>query len=451
MPLSAMHAADAAVSGAVIDLGLVRGEPAIDADRGPAGLPRGWGLLLALGLLLSLVSAVPQRQAPQEVTRQPLRNGEFHLAGGALLLLASDRTPTPVEAYDGRGGDLRWRYTPDGLATLSYAAAGDGLVVLWPDLCRSGVTGTTVALDVRTGQERWHAIGVPVRTAAGIPGTVILRSLWSDGCGALAAGAPTGGALRWQALDAGGRARWEVPVDAGTRVAVDGAGEGAAWAALVDRQGAVSVADFATGVRSAAGDLRVGPDALVAAAGGLLVVSGFDADGATLTAYRRGDYATAAWRARVPTGPQPGRTDRFTVRPCGRELCVAGQRTVVLDPSTGATLWVAGARADLEAVPGGLLTEAGVRPMALLDPRTGAAAADLSGWEVLGSDGGRMLLGSVSPAGTLLGLRDTATPARTGVTPFATLDDRLLGCELEGALVACQTDTDEVVLLRLTA
>ncbi|HTJ40379.1 MAG TPA: PQQ-binding-like beta-propeller repeat protein [Dactylosporangium sp.] len=449
MPLSAMHADVAAMGGPVIDLGLIRGEPAVDADRGPEGLPRGWGLLLALGMVLSLVSAVPRQDAPHEITRQPLRNGEFHLAGGALLLLESDRTPTPVEAYDGRDGSLLWKYTPDGLATLSYASAGDGVVVLWPDLCRSGVTGTTVAVDARNGQERWHATGVPVRTPAGVPGTVVLRSLWSDGCGALAAGTPIGGALRWQAFDADGRERWEVPVDAGTRVALDAAEGGASWAALVDRQGAVSVADFATGERSAAGTLRVAPDEAVAAAGDLLVVSAFDQGGAVLTAYRRGAYGAPAWRARVPTGPLAGRTDRFAVRPCGPVLCVAGQRTVVLDPASGAMLWDAGVRAELGEMPGGLLAAAGVRPVALLDPLTGVPAVNLAGWDVLGTDGRRMLLGVVSESGTLLGFRSDAPGGRVAVTSFAALDARLLACELDGSLLACQTDDDDVVLLRL--
>ncbi|WP_432836475.1 PQQ-binding-like beta-propeller repeat protein [Dactylosporangium sp. CA-092794] len=442
MLLSTTHTFDAAV----IDLGPVGEARAPDADRGPEGLPRGWGLLLALGLVLSLVSAVPLPEAPREVTRQPLRNGAFHLVGGALLVLQSDRTPTPVAAFDGADGSTRWTYTPDGLATLSYAAAGGDLVVLSPDLCRSGVTGLTVAVDLRSGAQRWQAIGVPVRTAPGVAGTVVLRSLWSDGCGALAANAPIGGALRWQALDADGRTRWEIPVDAGTRVAVDTAEAGAAWAALADRQGAVSVADFATGTRTSAGALRAGPDDLVAAAGDLLVLASFDLSGAALTAYRRGAWAAPAWRARVPARPASGRTDRFTVRPCGRVLCVAGERTVVLDPATGAVLWSAADRTDLTAVPGGLLAAAGARPAVLLDPATGAPAARLTGWDVLGADAHRVLLGAVTGDRTLLGFG-----AGTGVAPFATVDARLDGCELDGPLVACRTGADEVLLLRLAA
>ncbi|WP_344618779.1 hypothetical protein [Dactylosporangium salmoneum] len=463
MLLSASHATGAA-DGGVIELGLVRDAPATDADRDPAGLPRGWGLLLALGLVLSLVSAAPMPPTAREVARMPLRNGAFHLVGGALLLLENDRTPTPVEAFDGSGGAPMWTYTPEGLTTLSYAAAAQGIVVLWPDLCRSGVTGTTVALDLRTGRERWHATGVPVRTARSVPGTVILRSLWSDGCEALAANAPTGGTLRWQALDADGRALWEVPVDAGSRVALDSAEDGAAWAALADRQGEVTVADFVTGARTPAGSLRVAPGDLMLAAGGLLVLASFDGTGtsATLTAYRRGEYSAPAWRAQVPTRPASAGGGRFAVRPCGRVLCVLGQRTVVLDPAGGATLWSTGGPSDLSAVPGGLLA-AGTRPAALLDPSTGATAVSLGDWDVLGvdgpfsgtaatgshepgADGRRMLLGATSGDGTLLGFR-----AGSGVAPLVTVDARLVGCELDGDLIACQTLQDEVVLLKLPA
>ncbi|MEV6928637.1 hypothetical protein AB0M46_29675 [Dactylosporangium sp. NPDC051485] len=462
---SASHA-----DGGVIELGLIRDAPAIDADRDPAGLPRGWGLLLALGLVLCLVSAAPMPPAPREVARLPLRNGAFHLVGGVLLLLENDRAPTPVDAFDGGGGTAMWTYTPEGLTTLSYAAAAQGVVVLWPDLCRSGVTGTTVALDLRTGRERWHASGVPVRTAGSVPGTVILRSLWSDGCEALAANAPIGGVLRWQALDADGRALWEVPVDAGSRVALDSAEDGAAWAALADRQGEVSIADFATGARTRAGSLQVAPGDLMLAAGGLLVLVSFDGAGtsAALSAYRRGEYSAPAWRARVPTGPASTGSSRFAVRPCGRALCVLGRRTVVLDPADGAALWSTGGRSDLAAVPGGLLAAAGARPVALLDPSTGATVVRLGDWELLGVDGPvsgtaattpaatgshepgangrRMLLGTASGDGTLLGFR-----AGPGVAPLVTVDARLVGCELDGDLIACRTSQDEVVLLRLPA
>ncbi|GAA3457243.1 hypothetical protein [Dactylosporangium matsuzakiense] len=447
MPPSTLPAAEV-VPVAVIELGDVAESWDADLDGGPVGLPRGWGLLLSLGLVLSLVSAVPLRETVTELARQPLRNGAFQLAGDVLLVLESDRTPTPVEAFDGGGDTPRWTFTPDGLSTLAYASAAPGdVVVLWPDLCRSGVTGTTVGVDRRSGRVVWQVPGVPVRTAAAVPGTVVMRSLWSDGCGALAAGAPIGGALRWQDLGAGGAVRWEVPVEAGTRVAVDSAESGAGWAALTDRDGAISIADFATGRRAAAGALRAEPGELVAAAGDLLVIAGIDgrADVSVLRAYRRGVWDLPIWQVSVPTGAASGRTDRFTVRPCGPVLCVAGQRTMVLDPATGAVRWTPGVRAELVAAPGGRLATAGSPSSALLDPVTGHATAALPGWSPLGADATRMLLGTGAGAdATLLGWRDGDR-----VAPIGTVEGRLIACALDGPRLACSTDSDEVVLLRL--
>ncbi|MFI5907433.1 hypothetical protein [Dactylosporangium sp. NPDC051541] len=439
-----------AAEGALIDLGDAAAPWTADADAGPAGLPRGWGLLLALGLVLSLVSAVPLRETLSEVGRQPLRNGAYQLAGDVLLVLESDRTPTPVEAFDAAGGQPRWTFTPDGLSTLAYAASAPGagdVVVLWPDLCRSGVTGTTVAVDRRTGRALWQTPGVPVRTAAAVPGTVVMRSLWSDGCGALAAGAPIGGGLRWQALGPGGEVRWELPVDAGTRVAVDGAEAGAAWAALTDKQGAISVADFVTGRREPAGALRADAGELVAAAGDLLVIADVDgrADSSGLRAYKRGVWNVPAWQVSVPTGAASGRTDRLAVRPCGPVLCVAGQRTLVLDPATGVTRWSPQVRTELVAAPDGRLMAAGVPAPALLDPVTGLSTGDLPGWTPLATDATRMLLGAATGDDrTVLGRRDGDR-----VTPLGVVDGRLVSCELDGARAACATDGDEVVILRL--
>lgn len=426
------------MSAVTIDLGVIDDRWAVDADQRPSGLPRGWGLLGVLALLLSLVSAVPVPERPREVTRQPLRSGEFHLAGGALFVLESHKTPSPVQAFDASDGESRWTYTPPGLSTLSYVSAAGDLVVLSPDLCRSGVTGTTVALDLRTGWERWRSTGVPVRTAPGVPGTVVLRSLWSDGCTALAAGAPTGGTLRWLAIDGAGRTLWEAAVESGTRVAVDGAEAGAGWAALLDRRGTVSVVDFATGERAATG-VTAGPEDLVEAAGDLLVV----VSATTLAAYDRRAGFAARWTVPLPVE----RTDHFAVRPCARALCVVSRRTAVLDPATGAPLWMVQGRPPLTPVPGGLLSGAGA---SLLDPATGTALADRSDWAVLGVAGPRLLLGRVSGVSgddtTLLAWSTGGEPA-----PFATVDDVIGGCELEGGYVACRTPDDDVVLFRLPA
>ncbi|GAB3872904.1 PQQ-binding-like beta-propeller repeat protein [Dactylosporangium cerinum] len=283
------------------------------------------------------MSAAPPPDRPHEVTRQPLRNGEFHVAGGALYVLDSDRTPTPVEVFDAADGSLRWTFTPEGLATLSSVVVRGDLAVFSPDLCRSGVTGTTVAVSRATGREQWRAVGVPVRTPPGGTGTVVMRSLWSDGCRALADNTPTTGVLRWQFIDAAGLVGWDTPVEAGTRVAVDAAATGATWAALLDDAGGLSTVDLTTGARTAPVAGIAGPaDDVVAAVGDLLLVARWDvANGSTwLTAYTRG--LVQRWKAQVPTGPN----GPITVLPCDAALCVSGERTAAVDPASGALLWI---------------------------------------------------------------------------------------------------------------
>ncbi|MEV0127151.1 hypothetical protein AB0H83_01605 [Dactylosporangium sp. NPDC050688] len=417
------------VSTVTIDLGVI--DDSWDhVDDDAAGLPRGWALTGVLALLLSLLSSAPPPGRPHEVTRQPLRNGEFHVAGGALFVLDSDRTPTPVEAFDAADGSLRWVFTPDGLASLSAVDVRGDLAVLSPDLCRSGVTGTTVAVTRATGREQWRAVGVPVRTPPGGTGTVVMRSLWSDGCQALAGNTPLAGVLRWQLIDPAGLVRWDVAVEAGTRVAVDAAVAGATWAALLDAGGGLSTVDLTTGARTAPVAGVAGPAAdLVAAVGDLLLVARWDAAGgsARLTAYTRD--LKRRWSAQVPTGPGGPRT----VLPCGAALCVSGDRTVAVDPAGGAVLWTV-PKTPPSVAPSGALA---------LPPDTGRTVP--SGWRFLAADGPRVLLGLHTDGDTLLAWSGGGPVP----TPSASVPGTLVACEIDGGLVACGTDADEVVLLRL--
>jgi hypothetical protein len=421
------------VSTVTIDLGAIDdGWDRVDDDA--VGLPRGWTLGAVLALLLSLVSAGPTPGHPHEVTRQPLRNGDFHVAGGALFVLDSDRTPTPVEAYDVADGSLRWRFTPDGLATLSYVDIRGGLAVLSPDLCRSGVTGTTVAVTRDSGREQWRAVGVPVRTPPGGTGTVVMRSLWSDGCRALADNTPTAGVLRWQLIDTAGVVRWETVVEPGTRVAVDAAATGATWAALLSSDGRLSTVDLTTGARTAPVGGIAGPgDALFAAVGDLLVVARPEvATGSTrLTAYSRG--LVERWRAQVPNGIG----SPLTVLPCDAALCVTGERTAAVSPADGALLWIV-PRTVPAVSPGGALT---------LAADTGLTVPP--GWRFLAADGPRVLIGLQTDDATLLAWSASARQPGPPPVPSASVPGALEACEIDTALVACRTDTDEVVLLRL--
>ncbi|WP_327005639.1 PQQ-like beta-propeller repeat protein [Dactylosporangium sp. NBC_01737] len=417
------------MSTVTIDLGVI--DDSWDhVDDDAVGLPRGWGLAAVLALLLSLVSAAPPPGRPHEVTRQPLRNGEFHVAGGALFVLDSDRTPTPVEVFDADDGSLRWTFTPEGLATFSSVVVRGDLAVLSPDLCRSGVTGTTVAVTRATGREQWRSVGVPVRTPPGGTGTVVMRSLWSDGCRALADNTPTAGVLRWQLIDEAGRIVWDTPVEAGTRVAVDAAATGATWAALLDGDGRLSTVDLTTGARTTPVAGIAGPaDDLVAAVGELLLVARWDVPtGSTwLTAYGRD--LVPRWKSQVPTGPN----GPLSVLPCDGALCVSGERTAAVDPAGGDLLWIV-PKTPLAVAPGGAL---------ILPADTGLTIP--AGWRFLAVAGARVLLGLRTDGDTLLAWSDGG-PAPT---PSASVPGTLLACEIDGGLVACGTDTDEVVLLRL--
>jgi hypothetical protein len=417
------------MSTVTIDLGVIDdGWDHVDDDV--VGLSRGWSLVAVLTLLLSLVSAAPPPGRPHEVTRQPLRNGEFHVAGGALYVLDSDRTPTPVEMFDAADGSLSWTFTPEGLANLSYVDIHGDLAVLSPDLCRSGVTGTTVAVNRASGREQWRAVGVPVRTPAGGAGTVVMRSLWSDGCRALADNTALAGVLRWQLIDAAGLVHWDTAVEAGARVAVDAAASGATWAAVLDGDGGLSTVDLVTGARTApVTGIAGAADDLIAAVGDLLLVARWDvATGSTwLTAYSR--RLVPRWRTQVPTGPN----GPLTVLPCDGALCVSGERTAAVDPAGGDLLWIV-PKTPLVVAPGGALT---------LPADTGLTVP--AGWRFLGADGPRVLLGLRTDADTLLAWSDGG-PAPT---PSASVPGAMVACEIDGGLVACGTDTDEVVLLRL--
>ncbi|MEV0560107.1 hypothetical protein [Dactylosporangium sp. NPDC050588] len=417
------------MSTVTIDLGVIDGGwDHVDDDT--AGLPRGWGLAAVLAMLLCLVSAAPAPGRPHEVTRQPLRNGDYHVAGGALFVLDSDRTPTPVEAYDATDGTLRWMFTPEGLAQLSYVDIRGELAVLSPDLCRSGVTGTTVAVTRATGREQWRAVGVPVRTPPGGTGTVVMRSLWSDGCRALADNTPTAGVLRWQLIDTAGLVQWDTAVDPGTRVAVDAASTGATWAALLDGAGGLSTVDLVTGARTAPVQGIAGPaDDLVAVVGDLLLVARSDVPtGSTrITAYSRA--LVERWKAQVPTGIG----SPLTILPCDAALCVSGERTAAVDPSDGALLWIV-PRALPAVAPGGA-------PAMAAD--TGITVPP--GWRFLAAAGPRVLIGLQTDRDTLLAWSDRG-PAPA---PSVSVPGALVSCEIDAALVACATESDEVVLLRL--
>ena len=440
------------VSTVTIDLGAAGeawDEPTL--DRRPVGTYRSWGLALALVGTIALSSAVPMPARPQEIVRLPLGIGTFQLDGGTLFLLDDSRRSAQVTAIDPADGHPLWRYAPQGRFSLAQAQVSGGIAVLAPEPCISGALGLTVALDVHTGRELWRADGVAARIAPEMSTVVITRGSWSDRCGAVPNSTPMGGSVRWYGVDRdSGAPRWQVVAEPGTRVAVDSTPAGPRWAALFDRQGQTTVVDFATGGLSPPTRGIANPDDLVAAAGELIIVArwGLAANYSTLAAYDRTTLAPR-WTVLLPLVDASSRRPwGFAVHWCGPNLCVRTNRTTAHAPETGELRWQAPRVAFVET-PAGLLAvgDSNGAGVYLSDPLTGRSTAALPHWRFLAGDPahGRILIGLAEGDSTLLAwLVGTGSPQALG-----RLRGRFDTCQLAGDRAACQTNLDEVWLLKV--
>jgi hypothetical protein len=443
-----------------IDLGVVdldEGWGDSAADRPAPGPSRGWGLLLSLAALLSLTAAMPLPAQPEEVARIRLGVGAFRLVGHALYLLQRFRVPTEVDAVDAGDGQSRWQYVPEGNVGFANVEAVGDTVLFSSDTCTTGAAGSTAAVDARTGRELWRRVGVPLQAPPGAPVAVVTRGSWSDRCGAmLGNGRALTGALHWDGVDrATGAVRWAATVPPGTRIALDSGQAGARWVALLDPQGGVSVLDLATGVRSTpvnglvdrsvlwfvgAADLvlvvRLVPGSLLQ-----LVITGFD---------RR--TLAPRWTARVPAREgAAGAT--FLARPCGQLICITADDTTALDPETGVARWHA-LRAAFTDVPGGLLADTswgrsetpGSAGVFIYDPLTGRPTVGLGNWRLLGVDEARqrLLVGEASANSMIF-----AWLAGDGLEPLAVLPGWFDTCQIGLDRLVCQTNLDELWVLRL--
>jgi hypothetical protein len=454
------------LSPATIDLGVAgidtdrdAREAALD-DRFAAGLPRGWGLLLCLAVLAMLTAAVPLPPPPRQVARVPLAVGAFELSGDGLYATDAFRLPSIVTAIDPLDGRERWRYTSQSTIPFGFIRRVGSSVLLAPDPCVSGSTGSTAAVDADTGRELWRRAGVPVDTPADLPVAVVTQASWSDRCGAmLGNGQPLTGSLRWDGVDrVSGAVRWEATVAAGTFIALDGGVTGPRWAALLDPDHRVSVLDLATGARSA-------PRAGVAdqhtrrftAAHDLVLVTRVAPDRpirVEVSAYDRWTSARV-WTAVVPL-PDRSSTDRLdtvSVRTCGPSVCVAADDTTALDPATGEVRWRT-VRATFVPVPGGLLAGSGSEPVSvgaaprvvLHDPATGQVTAKYDSWRLLAVDTPRqrLLVGAPDGDSTVF-----AWLTGAGLESLAVLPGRFDICQIAADRLVCQTNINELWILQL--
>jgi outer membrane protein assembly factor BamB len=410
-------------------------------------------------VLALLTAAVPLPPAPRQVAQIPLAGGAYELTASGVYVVDAVRLPSVVTAFDPLDGRERWKYVSQSMLPFGVVERVGPTVLLAPDPCVSGATGSTSDDDARTGHDQWRRVGVPLNTPTDRPVAVITQASWSDRCGAmLGNGHALTGSLRWDGVDrVTGAVRWQAILAAGTFVALDGGIGGARWAALLEPDGRVSVLDLATGERSP-------PRAGVAdrearwftAAHDLVLVSHVALDPPVRVQVTAFDRTTAArvWTAEVPI-PDRSVTDRLdtvSVRACGRFVCVVADDSTALDPATGEVRWHT-IRAAFTEVPGGLLADttfepssiAGAPRVILHDPATGRLTAKLDNWRLLGTDPPRqrLLVGEPDGDSTVL-----AWLTGAGLQPLAVLPARFDSCQISGNRVACQTNINVLWIMQ---
>lgn len=427
--------------------------------RRRAGIRRGWWVVLAVAVCGMLAGSASDLSGVRVVARLPVGVGTSVLDGETVFVLR----PTALSAWDVRTGRQRWSRDVTDRTQWDTARSHGTTELLASAACVSGAgTGVTAAIDRVTGRELWRRPGIPLD---GDGGVVLSASSWIDRCDAPRGSTLLAEDLTWTAVDPDtGAVGWRTTVARGTVVAVDD--RSAAWAVLVDGDGGMSTVDLTTGTRSAVVPrVASGPVQLVAHGDTLVVAEltfkrptvdattgstlGSGEDGnipSTIDLYGLDRHTLARrWHTSVVADPSG-----FSPRFCGDLLCVDTDRTVALDPATGAVRWSVTLRGF--ATKGGVLLAGprfdgylvGADPgLAIADPRTGQTVATLPSWHLLGLDAssGHLVVGEVRPTRTLLAVLDGTRPV-----PFAAVPARVLSCQANASTLACQAE-DQVWLL----
>lgn len=287
------------------------------------------------------------------------RNSVVKMTARTVFVLSSDGGAR-ITAYELADGTVRWS-RPVPVSRLRLDAAEPG-VVLVPvgrtsiryvnDLGQaiiSGLTEATVALDPRTGAERWRQPGEVVHST---PETAFLVQP---------------GATVRQVRTADGAVLWSRSVPGAESWLVAGHELRSARIIAVTADGRVVVLRLADGTDVSRGDVpadEVGADAMVYAnrtVGGRAMVTAYDLD------------------SLHPQWAVTGASAAARTHPCGTVLCFADSGGIAgLDPGRGTLRWRAPGWTDATPVTGEnrLIAGNGGRH-AILDSSTGAVLADL--------------------------------------------------------------------------
>jgi outer membrane protein assembly factor BamB len=465
----------------MIDLGTIRDDLADPEPRRPFTWRRLRPVALAFGAALLLAtggSGLPPEPALTEIAILPNPAAPLNPGPNRRLLLTDERLFTTtvedggltwlVSAYELDRGRRVWTYrfavSPDTQLELAHRA---GLLLLaGPRLDHTGMR--TVALDVRTGRERW-SLPHQVQAFSGADSALAIDMVFpeeavtgADGAPEVPDGAaygspwgqgytsPPDGFIATGITLSSGEVRWRselltdvVPDGASSPI---GAGEPAAGpdasVAVVRTNGEVELWDPGTAaVRHRFPPTY--PDSQVQLGDGLLLIQHTERE---VTAYSTETYQRR-WTRQVGA-------DNF-VGFCGYGELVCdsyGSDAEVLDPATGAPAWRITSN-HLLGRSGGHLVEFqvddGLTPLRTVDPRTGEPQLNLSRWrgDTLPTAGGPMLLTAPEAflGPTWLGV---LSPGAAAPVVLGSVPSGVAKCQLTTSVIACATPGNEVRLWR---
>jgi outer membrane protein assembly factor BamB len=420
----------------VIDLGLDRGEPDTYATPSRSTVPAWFGpvVVAVLVLVSSVASAAPAPPALSELLSLRVGPADTYAMTEERQLLA--QTLGTVSAYDLGDGDLLWQVAQE-RPTYRMRTA-DGLVLMRPWTYGPGQPSTT-ALSLADGVSQWKHPGM-VMTIAGSPALLAVTSVRSNSGSNRRVQGPI------ERIDPRtGRPVWRVDVPS-TAVMLGVPGPAGAPPRLLvvhdDRTAAVH--DLATGQRLTGVELppaNYGPENPTVA-DGVLLLRHLGRREPVVSAY---DPVTLALLWRRPA------QRAYEVRNCGRLACLVGPGGITaVRPSDGRLEWH---RPDWRGIDqrAGLLLAYGLSvnvtdPVGIVDPATGRVLVDLTGWRLVGGDGGDHVLVTRAVTAGARTMVAVAGAGGAGLRPLAELPPGTGDCQAVPSRLACRSTSGELTV-----
>jgi outer membrane protein assembly factor BamB len=420
----------------VIDLGLDRGEPETYAAPTRSTVPGWFGpvVVAVLVLLSSVASAPPPPPALSPLLSLRVSPADTYAMTEGRQLLA--QTLGTVSAYDLADGELLWK-TGQERPTYRMRTA-EGLLLMRPWTYGPGQPSTT-ALSLANGDSQWRHPGL-VMTIKGSPALLAVTSVRSNSGSNRRVQGPI------ERLDPRtGKPLWRIDVPStAVMLGVPGPDAIAPRLLVVHDDRTAAVHDLGTGARVASAEMppaNYGPENPTVT-GGLLLLRHLGRWDPVVTAY---DPATLElrWRRSAERA--------YEVRACGPLACLVGPAGITaIRPSDGAVQWYRPTWRGVEQR-GQMLLAYGTSvnvtdPVGVVDAATGRVLTDLTGWRLVGGDGGdHVLVTRAVEAGarTMVAIAGAGTP---GLRPLAELPPGTGDCQAVPNRLACRSTSGELTV-----